>query len=183
MNKTHHDVWSNCLQIIRDIIPSVSFKTWFEPIIPLKLENDVLTIQVPSPFFYEYLEEQYIDILLKVIKKELGPEAKLEYNVVMQNNSFNSNKPYTVKFPARNSREIKNLPLSVPIDTSENTIRNPFVIPGLKKLEIDPRLNPENSFDNFIEGECNRLARSAGDAVAKNPGGTAFNPLLIYGDS
>jgi chromosomal replication initiator protein len=57
------------------------------------------------------------------------------------------------------------------------------VIPGLKKLDIDPRLNPENSFDNFIEGECNRLARSAGFAVSKNPGGTAFNPLLIYGDS
>jgi chromosomal replication initiator protein len=143
----------------------------------------VLTIQVPSPFFYEYLEEQYIDILRKVIKKELGSEAKLEYNVVMQNNSYNNSKPYTVKFPARSSREIKNIPVSLPLDPNENTIRNPFVIPGLKKLDIDPRLNPENSFDNFIEGECNRLARSAGYAVAKNPGGTAFNPLLIYGDS
>ncbi len=59
MNKTHHDVWNNCLVIIKDIIPSISFKTWFEPIVPLKLENNILTIQVPSPFFYEYLEEQY----------------------------------------------------------------------------------------------------------------------------
>jgi len=138
---------------------------------------------VPSPFFYEYLEEQYIDILRKVIKKELGPEAKLEYNVVMQNNSYSNSKPYTVKFPAKNNKEIRNIPVSVPLDATENTIRNPFVIPGLKKLEIDPRLNPENSFDNFIEGECNRLARSAGYAVSKNPGGTAFNPLLVYGDS
>jgi len=179
----HERIWNNCLNIIKDNVPSISYRTWFEPIVPLKLENDILTIQVPSPFFYEYLEEQYIDILRKVIKKELGPEAKLEYNVVMQNNSYNNSKPYTVKFPAKSTKEIKNTPVSVPLDASENTIKNPFVIPGLKKLDIDPRLNPENSFDNFIEGECNRLARSAGYAVAKNPGGTAFNPLLIYGDS
>ena len=179
----HERIWNNCLNVIKDNVPSISFRTWFEPIVPLKLENDILTIQVPSPFFYEYLEEQYIDILRKVIKKELGPEAKLEYNVVMQNNSYNNNKPYTVKFPAKNSKEIKNTPVSVPLDASENNIKNPFVIPGLKKLDIDPRLNPENSFDNFIEGECNRLARSAGFAVSKNPGGTAFNPLLVYGDS
>jgi chromosomal replication initiator protein len=179
----HERIWNNCLNVIKDNVPSISFRTWFEPIVPLKLENDILTIQVPSPFFYEYLEEQYIDILRKVIKKELGPEAKLEYNVVMQNNSYNNSKPYTVKFPAKNSKAIRNTPVSVPLEASENTIRNPFVIPGLKKLDIDPRLNPENSFDNFIEGECNRLARSAGYAVAKNPGGTAFNPLLIYGES
>ena len=179
----HERIWNNCLNVIKDNVPSISFRTWFEPIVPLKLDNDILTIQVPSPFFYEYLEEQYIDILRKVIKKELGPEAKLEYNVIMQNNSYSNSKPYTVKFPARNTREIKNTPVSVPLDTSENTIKNPFVIPGLKKLDIDPRLNPENSFDNFIEGECNRLARSAGFAVSKNPGGTAFNPLLVYGES
>lgn len=179
----HERIWNNCLDVIKDNVPSISFRTWFEPIVPLKLDNDILTIQVPSPFFYEYLEEQYIDILRKVIKKELGPEAKLEYNVIMQNNSYNNSKPYTVKFPAKNSKEIRNIPVSVPLDASENTIKNPFVIPGLKKLDIDPRLNPENSFDNFIEGECNRLARSAGFAVSKNPGGTAFNPLLIYGDS
>lgn len=179
----HEHVWNNCLNIIKDNVPSISFRTWFEPIVPLKLDNDILTIQVPSPFFYEYLEEQYIDILRKVIKKELGPEAKLEYNVVMQNNSYNNSKPYTVKFPAKSSKEIKNTPVAVPLDGNENTIKNPFVIPGLKKLDIDPRLNPENSFENFIEGECNRLARSAGFAVSKNPGGTAFNPLLIYGES
>jgi len=179
----HERIWNNCLNVIKDNVPSISYRTWFEPIVPLKLDNDILTIQVPSPFFYEYLEEQYIDILRKVIKKELGSEAKLEYNVVMQNNSYNNNKPYTVKFPAKSSKELKNTPVSVPLDGSENTIKNPFVIPGLKKLDIDPRLNPENAFDNFIEGECNRLARSAGYAVSKNPGGTAFNPLLVYGES
>ncbi|HNV67657.1 MAG TPA: DnaA N-terminal domain-containing protein, partial [Bacteroidales bacterium] len=72
MNKSHDEVWNNCLEIIRDIIPSASFKTWFEPIVPLRLEKSILTIQVPSPFFYEYLEEQYIDILRKTLRREIG---------------------------------------------------------------------------------------------------------------
>jgi chromosomal replication initiator protein len=177
----HEEIWNNCLKVIKDNVPSISFRTWFEPIVPLRLEDKVLTIQVPSPFFYEYLEEKYIEIISKTLRKELGYDAKLEYSIVMENNSVNS-RPYTVKFPARYQTELKNKPVSLPL-TEENSIKNPFIIPGIKKLNIDPRLNPENSFDNFIEGECNRLARSAGYAVANNPGGTAFNPLLIYGDS
>ena len=183
MNKTHLDVWDNCLQIIKDIIPSISFKTWFEPIVPLKLQNNILTIQVPSPFFYEYLEEQYIDILRKTLRRELGNDAKLEYNVVMENSQFSNGKPYTVKYPSRNKSDLKNRPVSVPYEAAQNSIKNPFVIPGIKKVHFDPRLNPDYSFQNYIEGDCNRLARSAGFAVGNNPGGTAFNPLMIYGDS
>lgn len=183
MNKSHHEVWNSCLAIIRDIIPSVSYKTWFEPIVPLKIENSVLTVQVPSPFFYEYLEEQYIDILRRTLRRELGNEAKLEYNVVMENNPFTNGKPYTVKYPSKNKTELKNKPVSIPLDAQTTTIRNPFVIPGIKKLHVDPQLNPDYSFQNYVEGECNRLARSAGFAVGNNPGGTAFNPLMIYGDS
>jgi len=171
------------LKIIKDNVPSISFRTWFEPIIPLRLENKVLTIQVPSPFFYEYLEEKYIDIISKTLRKELGYEAKLEYSIVMENPGQSASKMYTIKLPARNQVEIKNNPVNVPINLEENAIRNPFIIPGIKKMNIDPRLNAEYSFENFVEGECNRLARSAGFAVSNNPGGTAFNPLLIYGDS
>ncbi len=183
MSKTHLDVWDNCLQIIKDIIPSISFKTWFEPIVPLKLKNNVLTIQVPSPFFYEYLEEQYIDVLRKTIRRELGSDAKLEYNVVMENNQFSNGKPYTVKYPSRNKTELTNKPVNVPVEAATTSIKNPFIIPGIKKIHFDPRLNPDYSFQNYIEGDCNRLARSAGVAVGNNPGGTAFNPLMIYGDS
>ncbi len=180
--KDHEIIWNKCLQIIRDNVPSVSFRTWFEPIIPVKLQGNVLTIQVPSPFFYEYLEEQYIDLLKKILRKELGQDAKLEYNVVMENNAFSS-KPYTVRFPTSSRTELKNKPLSVPMDKEEIAIRNPFIIPGLKKLRVDPQLNPEYSFTNFVEGNCNRLARSAGYAVSQKPGKTAFNPLFVYGDS
>jgi chromosomal replication initiator protein len=101
----------------------------------------------------------------------------------MENPGQASSKLYTIKLPARNQAEIRNNPVSVPLNIEENAIKNPFIIPGIKKMNIDPRLNSEYSFDNFVEGECNRLARSAGFAVSGNPGGTAFNPLLIYGDS
>lgn len=183
MSNTPQAVWNNCLRIIKDNVPSISFRTWFEPIVPVKLEQNILTIQVPSPFFYEYLEEQYIDLLRKTLRKEMGEEAKLEYSVVMENTAYATSKPYTVKFPTKNKSELRNTPVSLPMDTEEHSIKNPFIIPGIKKLHVDPQLNPDYNFENFIEGECNRLARSAGFAVGNKPGGTAFNPLLIYGDS
>src|SRR5690606_31463620 len=145
-----------------------------------KLEENVLTIQVPSHFFYEWLEENYITLLKKVIKKELGTEGRLEYSIIMENNSTNST-PYTVKLPALNKKSLKNVPISMPLNLDEKQIRNPFIIPGLKKVHVESNLNPSYSFENFVEGDCNRLARASGYAVANKPGGTAFNPLLIYG--
>ncbi len=183
MVRDFQEVWHSCLRIIKDNVSPISFKTWFEPIVPVKLEKSILTIQVPSPFFYEYLEEQYIDILRKTLRKELGVDAKLEYSVVMENTSFANSKPYTVKFPTQNKSDLKNKPVSIPVNNQEYQIKNPFVIPGIKKLFVDPQLNPDNTFANFVEGECNRLARSAGLAVANAPGKTAFNPLLLYGNS
>ena len=183
MNSEHRAAWEECLNVIRDNVPSSSFKTWFEPIEPVKLENRVLTIQVPSAFFYEYLEEQFIDILRKTLRMVLGNGAKLEYNVVMGNSRTNGG-PYTVSYPTNSNTKIQNKPLTVPLKMDEKAaIKNPFIIPGIQKLQIDPQLKPDNTFENFVEGECNRLARSAGYAVAHNPGGTAFNPLMVYGNS
>jgi len=182
MNKSHIDVWNSCLQIIKDNITNpISYKTWFEPILPLKLENNVLTIQVPSQFFYEYLEEQYIGILRRTLRRIIGSDAKLEYNIVMEKAGDSNGKPYTIKYPSKNPTEIKNKPLQVPFEP--NQTMNPFVIPGIRKVHFEPRLNPDYNFNNYVEGECNRLARSAGLAVGSNPGKTAFNPLMIYGDS
>ena len=180
MTKTLEKVWINCLSIIKDNVPLQAFKTWFEPIKPIKLKGNVLTIQVPSQFFYEWLEEHYIELLKKTIRKEIGPDAKLEYSIVMENNSGNTN-PYTIKIPTTDKRAIKNPSVAMPLDISSNPIKNPFIIPGLRKVNVDSNLNPNYSFDSFVEGDCNRLARSAGYAVAEKPGGTAFNPLLIYG--
>jgi chromosomal replication initiator protein len=179
MEKTFEKVWQNCLDVIRDNVNQQSFKTWFEPIKPVKLNGSILTIQVPSQFFYEWLEEHYIDLIKKTINKELGPDGRLEYSIIMENNYRNAN-PYTINIPAVNART-KNPPVSMPIDLNNNSIKNPFILPGLKKLNVESQLNPNYSFDNLVEGDCNRLARSAGFAVANKPGGTAFNPLLIYG--
>ena len=178
--KNCEKIWNNCLSIIKDNVNLQSYKTWFEPIKPVKLSSKVLTIQVPSQFFYEWLEEHYITLLKKTIKKELGVEGRLEYSIVMEN-SYNNTKPHTVVFPTSNNKTIKNPPVSMPIDIGNNTIKNPFIIPGLKKINVESQLNVNYSFENFIEGDCNRLARSAGFAVANKPGGTSFNPLLIYG--
>ena len=182
MKRKHEEIWENCLKVFRDNIPYQSFKTWFEPIIPLKLEENILTIQVPSQFFYEWLEEHYINLLKKTIKKELGTAGRLEYSVIMDN-AYNENSPYMVNYPTANRKATKNDPVSMPIDITGNSLRdipNPFIIPGLKKIKVESQLVDSYSFDNFIEGDCNRLARSAGWAIAENPGKTAFNPLLVY---
>ena len=182
MKKNCKAVWDNCLNVIKDNISHQSFKTWFEPIKPVKLLDHVLTIQVPSQFFYEWLEEHYITLLKKTIKKELGSEGRLEYSIIMEN-SYNNNPPYTVNLPTSNRVAISNPAVNMPIDLNKGSskdIPNPFIIPGLKKIKVNSQLNENYSFENFIEGDCNRLARSAGYAVASNPGKTAFNPLLIY---
>ena len=182
MEKSCESAWQNCLRIIKDNVSPQSFRTWFEPIKPIKYVDNVLTIQVPSQFFYEWLEEHYIELLRKTIRKELGASGRLEYNIVMET-SYKSNKPYTISIPTTNKKAVVNPPVSMPIDISNNTIRNPFIIPGLKKINVESQLNPNYSFENFIEGECNRLARSAGFAVSNKPGGTSFNPLFLYGAS
>ena len=182
MEKNYNKIWENCLKIIKDNIGDQAFKTWFEPIKPVKLEGNILTIQVPSQFFYEWLEENYITLLKTTIKKELGNNGRLEYSIIMEN-SFDNTHPYTIKVPTSNKKALKNPSLSVPLDInkgSNSAIPNPFIIPGLQKINVQSQLVDSYSFDNFIEGDCNRLARSAGFAVANNPGKTAFNPLLLY---
>jgi len=179
MALTYENVWDNCLDIVKDNIPLQSFKTWFEPIKPVKLENDILTILVPSQFFYEWLEEHYVSLLKKIIKRELGTEGRLEYRIVVENSSQNNN-PYTINVPTYQNEKSKNPSVAIPLNIS-SSIKNPFVIPGLKQVNIDPQLNPNYTFDSFVEGECNQLARSAGFAVATKPGTNSFNPLVIYG--
>ncbi len=181
MIELYEEVWANCLKVIRDNLTYQSYKTWFAPIKPIKLENNVLTIQVPSQFFYEWLEEHYITLLKKTIRNELGPNGRLEYSIVMD--GAYTNEPFTIKVPTSNRKATTNPSVAMPIDLnsgSSKEIPNPFVIPGLKKIQVHSQLNESYSFENFVEGDCNRLARSAGYAVACNPGKTAFNPLFIY---
>lgn len=174
MVQNHATVWGNCLQTIRRNVNLQSYKTWFEPIKAIRLENYALTIQVPNKFFYEWLEEHYVSLLKTTIRKELGDKGRLEYQILMSSNKSNGN--------GSNPKLSQNGNSYSPGMVDTGNIKNPFVIPGIKKLKIDPQINPNYVFENYIEGDCNRLARSAGLAIAKKPGGTSFNPLVIFGD-
>lgn len=179
MTKSADQVWKNCLAIIKDIVEWQHFKTWFEPIQPVELKGKILTIQVPSQFFFEYLEEHYVTLLAKTLKRELGKEANLEYRIMMDSGN-NNNLPITMDVPGHGYKTYTNNEMDFPL-VINNPVKNPFVIPGLKKVQIDPQLNPNYTFESFVEGDCNRVARRAGKTVADKPGATSFNPLVIYG--
>lgn len=176
--------WEDCLRIIKDNVNWRAFETWFAPISAVSLEDQVLTIQVPSQFFYEWLEEHYVELIGKTIKRILGRGGRLEYRIQMDSNPVKRQAPATMVLPGSNySKKNKDnnfVQMDYVVD-DPNKIKNPFTIPGMKRIQIDPQLNPNLTFDNYVEGECNRLARNAGLHIAQKPGTTAFNPLMIFG--
>jgi chromosomal replication initiator protein len=180
MSVTATSVWIHCLGFIKDNIQPQAFKTWFEPIKPVKLSDNALSIQVPSKFFYEWLEEHYVKLLKVALTKELGETAKLVYIIKMEN-TYGNREPFTEKIPSSNRSHVEPQELDVAIKSKNPELKNPFVIPGIRNIKIESQLNPSYNFDNFLEGDSNRLARSAGMAVANKPGGTSFNPLLVFG--
>lgn len=164
----HVGLWNRCLMIIKDNVPEQTYKTWFCPIVPLKYEDNTLVLQVPSQFFYEFLEEKFLDLLSHTIRKVFGERAKLMYSVMV------------VRNPATN---IPLPPHSGPVtSTPKQTVERPN-IPGPQTPELDPHLNRDYNFETFIEGESNKLSRSVAEAVALNPAKTIFNPLFFYGAS
>ena len=168
----HIEVWNRCLDILRDNLNEDSFKTWFGPIRPVALDEQQLTIEVPSDFWREYIEEHFLNILSKILRREIGPGASLVYKVRILDDIFIEQRP--------KGNRPRNAELPVP-DAGEHYTGSVYAIPGLRKLNIEPCLNPLYNFDNFIEGACNRLGRSAGLSIAANPGRSTFNPLFIYG--
>ena len=175
--------WEQCLEIIKDNISYQKYKSWFEPIDPVKLEDNTLTIKVPSQFWYEWLEEHYYGMLRSTLAKVLGEDGKLEYSVVLEK-SDNKGESKSVNLPQRpmppeqhnNQQDMQGYS-----EYSPGKIENPFVIPGIQKTKIDSNLNSNYVFDRYIEGDCNRLARSAAMAISENPGSNSFNPFFIYG--
>jgi chromosomal replication initiator protein len=180
MSKTAQSVWNSCLAFIKDNITPQAYKTWFEPIQAVKLTDCALSIQVPSKFFYEWLEEHYVKLLKVSLTKELGEKAKLVY-VIRMENTYGNKLPFTEKIPSTQRSHMVSQEVDVPVKSKSAELRNPFIIPGIRNIKIESQLNPNYNFENFLEGDSNRLARSAGLAVANKPGGTSFNPLLIFG--
>jgi chromosomal replication initiator protein len=170
-------VWQKCLEVIKNGISESSFKTWFEPIVPDRLYGKTLIIQVPSQFYYEWLEEHYVHLLRKALDEAIGREGSLEYSIIVDSGQSNNQPPLTVQLPPQPVQEAK--PDKLEVNFQQQPIINDFI--DHDSLKLDSYINQTYSFDNFVEGDCNRLARAAGIAVAQKPGVTSFNPLMIYG--
>ena len=167
-------LWDKCLTVIRDFVPEAAYKTWFLPIVPLACEDKKVTIQVPSQFFYEYLEEKYANILQMTLHRVFGKGMILNYRVLAGQNTTGT----AVEYPTEINQTVINRTAAV---DGTKTPLTPF--PRIAPQELDSQLNTRYSFDNFHEGVCNKLARTAGEAIAKDPGKTTFNPLFLYGSS
>ena len=171
-NQTYREVWQTCLSQIKEQTSSEEFSKWFKPIVPLDFDGTTLKLRVPNESYVYYIEKHFIKLLTPIIHQQFGLKARLRYAVPQ------SEQPAPVVASEADMTAINTF--AARTDTAN--IKNPFVIPGIRKLVIDPQLNPNYTFDTFVEGECNRLCRSAGVSVAVSPGTTPFNPLYIYGD-
>lgn len=172
MSEDYDALWQACLETLETLVSRQSLKTWFDPLRPVAFEETegarVLVVQVPSAFYREWINDHYRPRLHEAIDRVLGATGSIRFEI---NRDLRSDEEFTGEIP-----EIPRGAIGVPPGIS-----NPFVIPGVKSSEIDSRLNPNYTFERFIEGDCNRLARSAALAIAQNPGGTNYNPFLVYG--
>ena len=174
LQERHISVWNNCLNFIQQNIDPKQFNLWFRPIKPVSLVESTLTVEVPSEFFREYVEDAYLEILKSALKKELGVAAKLVYMVtpVKQQPSMS--------YPAAHG----NVPVnkSISVETfSKAANPGPFVFPGVQRVTVDSQLNPTYCFENLIVGECNKMGFTAAETISAAPGKTAFNPLFLFG--
>lgn len=157
-------LWAECQQILRDNLSQSAYQTWFAPVLALQYENDVLVLQVKSQFVVEYIEENYLDLLSRVLRKVFGPQVQLEYRITYAGSTIDLPSEPLKESAVRHKRE-----LAMAAQDSANA--------------WDSQLNTQYTFDNFIKGEPNKLARAAAIEIAKNPGKTIFNPLFLFGGS
>ena len=173
MKNSHQALWDECLRLIRANVTEQQFKTWFAPIV-LESYSEMehrLLVQVPSPYVYEYLEQYYVGLLSKVLARVFGENVRLSYRVV-------TDKTHKI------SQDIESDGAS--IDMPQPTNRGnqaPTVLDAAVPQQLNPQLDPKKTFQNFIEGDSNKLPRTVGLSIAEHPGKTTFNPFFIYGPS
>ena len=156
-------LWAECQQILRDNLSQSAYQTWFAPIEPIQWENNMLVLQVRSQFIVDYIEDNYLDLLSRVLRKVFGAQVQLEYRILMAGSS--------IDIPSDSTKLSTTKSISMPQASVEIA------------TEWDNHLNPQYTFDNFIKGEPNKLARAVAVEIAKSPGKTIFNPLFLYGGS
>ncbi len=160
-DESAQQVWRAVCDQIRDALPEQAFHTWFQPIRPLEFNDGTLTVQVPSRFYYDWIEGHYATHIENALAGTIGAEGRLTYVTPAHDESSND-------APVR---------VATPMQTPAPSLEPPSPRPP----RTDHNLNPRYNFDSFIEGPQNQFARAAGQAVAKTPGSTPYNPLLIYG--
>ena len=166
-------LWEQCLQLIRDNVTEQQFTTWFKPITfeAFDAATNILLVQVTSPFVYEYLEENYVDLLSKVLTRIYGKGVQLKYRIV-------TDKAHNLTQDIQ-SETVDNVETQLPTNRA-NQSPTPL---DVALQEIDPQLDLHKSFSNYIEGDSNKLPRSIGLSIAEHPNTTQFNPMFIYGPS
>jgi chromosomal replication initiator protein len=158
-SKDISETWKECLRVIKDNVSQMTYNTWFLPIKPLEMSDSILKVQLPSQFFWEWIDEHFNTLITKTIHEVLGPNAKLAYVISEEKETFEISSLTKKQQPSNNFTAIS--PKSKPV--------------------FETFLNPRYKFDNFIKGEGNQLARAAAGAISDNPGGTSFNPFFVYG--
>ena len=165
-----HSIWHKCLALIRPRVNGQSYKTWFEPIVPVRLEASTFFIQVPSQFFFEWLEEHYYSLITEVLTQILRSECTLSCEIPLEEREIDLDPPSAI--PASTA---------APGTTVGSIALDRMGASQQRSTPVTPTLNPRYTFENYIKGESNQFARAAALAIGNNPGGTSFNPLVIYG--
>lgn len=172
--ETAQKIWNACLDVLKDKLNSQAFKTWFTPITPIHFSDNELTIEVPSQFFYEWIEENYSTQLKQALRDILGSEGKLMYSIVMDKSQSN---PVTIELPHQSIAKAE--PGNQGGSEAQVSSDRDFL--ERHRTKFESHLNPKYTFNTLIRGDCNSLAFAASKSVSQNPGQNAFNPLVIYG--
>lgn len=158
MNPTEEDRWGRCLKHIQEELPDQAFKTWFAPLRFAELDGQLLTLCAPSRYVCEFIEEHYLAPLHRAIAAEFGEGIRLQYSLKEEP------KPEIAERKAKEKAQQER--------------------PGKTgSAPLNPQLNTSYTFDTFVEGRSNKLARSVALAIAERPGQVTFNPLFLYGPS
>ncbi len=167
------EIWAACLSIIKQSLNGLSFKTWFEPIEPLGYDNKELTIKLPNDLSWDYIEVNFNSLIKKALLTVIGQNAKLTYLY----DSRSETNPLNYFLHSNNNGKINGSNYQ---DKSIKEVKWDIISPKEEET-FETNLNEKFTFENFIKGENNQLARAAAFAVANSPGGTSYNPLFIYG--
>lgn len=175
MNVSPNEAWDKTLTLIRENVSEQQYNTWFKPIVYESFEESTRTllVQVPSPFVYEYLEENYIDLLSKVLRRTFCDQIRLKYRIVTDQEHH-----------LTQDVEAEQTDLSVKTQLAKTRVNeSPTALDAAQPQQLDPNLNPHQTFNNYIEGDSNKLPRSVGLSIAEHPRKTQFNPMFVYGSS